>query len=122
MQPLHPRILCVEDDQDTCEMLAVSLGMSGYEAVSAHTATDALKKTLSSDFDIILLDNRLPDRSGIELCKQIREVDPSTPIIFYSGDAYPKQIEDAREAGARAYLVKPVDPDKLERTIKRFLC
>lgn len=121
MQLLHPRILCVEDDLDTCEMLKLLLGLSGYEVVAAHTATEALKKSLNATFDLVLLDPGLPDQSGIELCKEIREVNPSTPIIFYSGEARPKQIEWARKAGAQAYLVKPVDPDKLERTIKKFL-
>jgi DNA-binding response OmpR family regulator len=121
MQPLHPRILCIEDDPVTCEMLTVSLGMSGYEVVSAHTAAEGLDKTLRDEFDILLLDNRLPDQSGIELCKQIREIDHHTPIIFYSGDGYWEQIECAKREGAQAYLVKPVDPDQLKRTLKKFL-
>jgi DNA-binding response OmpR family regulator len=121
MQPLHPRILCIEDDVDTCDMLALSLEMSGYEVVSAHSAAEGLDKTSGADFDIMLLDNRLPDQSGIELCRQIRELDPHTPIIFYSGDAYPKEIETAIHAGAQAYLVKPVDPNQLNKTLKKFL-
>jgi two-component system, OmpR family, alkaline phosphatase synthesis response regulator PhoP len=121
MQHLQQRILCIEDDEDTCEMLTVSLEMSGYEVEVANTAAEALAKASTQHFDILLLDNRLPDRSGIELCKQIREFGIHIPIIFYSGDAYPAQIESAMKAGAQAYLVKPVYGKDLNRTIGQLI-
>ena len=118
----HPRqILCAEDDEDTCELLTLVLGRSGHEVVSAYTAADALTKALTGKFDVILLDNKLPDGTGVDLCKQIREFDTSTPIVFYSADAFEREIDSAYNAGANAYLVKPVDPHELERTITSLL-
>jgi DNA-binding response OmpR family regulator len=115
------RILCIEDDEDTCEMLTFALQPSGYEVVSAQTGEDGLSKVLSESFDAILMDTNLPDISGIELCKQIRESDINLPIIFYSGEARPDKIEEAMKAGAQAYLKKPVDPFEVEKIIANLL-
>ena len=111
-------ILCAEDDKDTCELLNMVLGSSGYEVVSAHTFADALTKALAGKFDIYLLDNQMPDGSGVDLCRQIREFDAETPIIFYSADAFPRAIEAAMEAGANDYLIKPVDIDGVRVKLK----
>jgi DNA-binding response OmpR family regulator len=59
------------------------------------------------------LDNRLTDISGVEICRQIRRFDKQTPIVFYSGSAYPKDKKEGLEAGANDYLVKPNDFDNL---------
>jgi two-component system, OmpR family, response regulator RegX3 len=121
MEEAKRRILCVEDDDDTCEMLTLALQMSGYEVVSAQTFADAITKALSSEFDAYILDSRLPDGSGVDLCKEIREFNSHTPILFYSADAYPKEIEEAMSAGAQAYMVKPIDPMEVERNIRELL-
>jgi CheY-like chemotaxis protein len=113
------RVLCVDDDADTCELLSFSL--PAYELTLAHTFADAITKALSTDFDAILLDSHLPDGSGIELCKQIRESDPGIPIIFYSADAFPEQIDEAMEAGATKYLTKPLSPDGVGKEIEQLL-
>jgi DNA-binding response OmpR family regulator len=121
MEETKRRILCVEDDEDTCEMLTLALQLSGYEVVSAHTFADAITKALAADFDAYILDSRLPDGSGVDLCKEIREFNNHTPILFYSADAYPKEIEEALSAGAQAYMVKPIDPQEVERNIRELL-
>jgi DNA-binding response OmpR family regulator len=121
MEEAKRRILCVEDDEDTCEMLTLALQLSGYEVVSAHTFADAITKALTNQFDAYILDSRLPDGSGVDLCKEIREFNSDTPILFYSADAYPKEIEEAMSAGAQAYMVKPIDPLEVERNIRELI-
>jgi DNA-binding response OmpR family regulator len=121
MEETKRRILCVEDDEDTCEMLTLALQLSGYEVVSAHTFADAITKALVGDFDAYILDSRLPDGSGVDLCKEIREFNSDTPILFYSADAYPREIEEAMNAGAQAYMVKPIDPLEVERNIRELI-
>src|SRR5262249_5781742 len=71
-------------------------------------------------FDLYILDNWLPDGSGIGLCRNIREFDPHTPILFYSAAAYEYDIQEALRSGAQAYLVKPVKFDDLERAVARL--
>lgn len=115
------RILCIEDDPDTCEMLTIALQPAGYDVISAHTAKDALHKASMEDFAALLLDTNLPDISGIELCRQIRTFDNNTPIIFYSGEARPEIIKEAMKAGAQAYLKKPIDPFEVGETIAELI-
>jgi CheY-like chemotaxis protein len=115
------RILCIEDDQDTCEMLTFALKPLGYEVVSVQTGKEGLSRIITESFDAILTDFNLPDNSGIELCKQIRQSDIPIPIIFYSGEARPELIEKAIKAGAQAYLTKPIDPFEVEKTIANLL-
>lgn len=120
--PHHTRrVLCVEDDEETCKMLCGLLGLINCESTTAATAKEALEKIASERFDLYLLDNWLPGGSGVELCRKIRETDSSTPIVFYSGAALPSEREEALDAGAQAYLVKPLDVAALVETVNRLL-
>jgi DNA-binding response OmpR family regulator len=113
------RILCVEDDVDSCEMLRVLL--HEYEVVTANTVREGLKMAQAERFDLYLLDSTYPDGSGVELCRELRTFDAQTPVIFHSGMEGESDIEDAMNAGAQAYLVKPIGIDELEGSIQRLL-
>ena len=78
----------------------------GYSATLVSTATEGLKHLLARNFDIIILDNWLPDLDGVELCRQIREFNRSTPIIFYSAAMMGSEDRAALAAGAIAYIYK----------------
>lgn len=120
--PPHPRrVLCVDDDEDTCTMLYGLLSLINCHASTAATAAEALKLIARGRFDLYLLDNWLPGGSGVELCREIRHSDPSTPIVFYSGAGLDSEREEALEAGAQAYLVKPGDAAALVETVRRLL-
>jgi DNA-binding response OmpR family regulator len=71
-------------------------------------------------FDLYLLDARLPDLDGFELCRRMRAFDPHTPILFFSGAAYADDKKRGIEAGADAYVIKP-DLDGLLASIKQFV-
>ena len=101
------RLLCVEDDKDTCEALAYLLRMSGYEVTTAASVADGLRLTRELTFDLIILDNWFIESSGVDLCRRIREFDTKTPILFYSAAAFESDIEEGLRAGAQAYIVKP---------------
>ena len=115
------QLLIVDDDYDTCEMLRVTLGMAGYAVVTVRSRAEALDCLRHSTFDLCILDNWLPYGSGIELCQEIRRFDSKMPIIFYSGAGTKADRQAGINAGAQAYLVKPVVMDKLEQTIARLL-
>jgi CheY-like chemotaxis protein len=115
------RILCVDDDLDTQEMMNCLLDSYGYEAVIAASLSDALERAKSGGIDLCILDQWITEKSnGINLCKQIRAFDADTPIMFYSGAAYKVDIQKGLDAGAQAYLVKP-DFDHLKETIDRLV-
>jgi DNA-binding response OmpR family regulator len=121
MQPHARRVLCVEDDSDTCEMISSLLGLIGCDVVTANTAGEALEFIREGRFDLYLLDNWLPGGSGVEVCRRIRESGDVTPVLFYSGAGSNDDRREALEAGAQAYLVKPNDVGVLVETVRRLL-
>ncbi|MDQ6653217.1 MAG: response regulator [Acidobacteriota bacterium] len=110
------RVLCVDDDEDACEMLSVLLKYSNMEARCVESAEEAWELIRVDNFDLYLLDSWLPGIDGFELCRQIRAVDQYTPILFYSAAAYHADKQKGIEAGANDYLTKP-EVDILLRTI-----
>jgi DNA-binding response OmpR family regulator len=114
------RILCVDDHEDTRDMMRVLLDEYGYEAVIAASVSDALERAKSGGLALCILDHWITEGNGIELCQQIRAFDSSTPIMFYSGAGYEADIQKGLAAGAQAYLVKP-DFDRLRPTIDRLI-
>jgi len=115
-----PRVLCVEDDEDSRVMLITLLRHALIEAQAVGTAVQAISSIQTERFDLYLLDSRLPDADGFELCRWIRDFDPDTPILFFSGAAYETDKKRGIEAGANAYVIKP-DFDDLVGTIKQFV-
>jgi DNA-binding response OmpR family regulator len=114
------RILCVDDQEDTRDMMRLLLDNYGYEAVIAASVSDALESARSGGLALCILDHWLTESNGIELCKQIRAFDSATPIMFYSGAGYQSDIQKGLGAGAQAYLVKP-DFERLRPTIDRLI-
>ncbi len=114
------RILCVEDDESTRELLTTLLGLSDLEAVSTPDVDAALRMMEGERFSLYILDGRMPGVSGLTLCEQIREIDRDTPIVIFSGHSHQSDIDAGMLAGANAYLVKP-DSSDLVATVKRLL-
>ena len=116
----RPRVLYVDDDEDSREMLIELLRLKFIEAKTVGTAAQAMSSIQTERFDLYLLDAWLPEIDGFELCRRMRAVDPHTPILFYSGAAYEADRQRGIEAGANAYLVKPEINGLLE-TIEQFV-
>lgn len=118
--PLH-RILCTEDDADTRELITFVLNQNQCEVVTTETPALAIELARAAHFDLYLLDNWMPRMSGSELCEKLRLFDSETPILFYSGAAFPKDKEEAYASGAQGYLVKPADNDDLVAEVFRLI-
>ncbi len=118
----HPKchILCIDDHEDTSEILKLILAQEDYEVTIAVTAHQALELASSQEFDLYVLDRHLPDGSGLELCQKFGALTPGVPCIFYSGDAYDIHRSEAFAAGADAYVVKP-DIEKLIDSVRQLL-
>ena len=114
------RVLCVEDDEDTREMLKTRLSVSHVDAAFAPDVDSALRLMERERFSLYVLDGGLRDAVGLSLCEQIRASDSRTPIVIFSGRAYASDIEAGMLAGANAYIVKP-DSSELVPTIRRLL-
>ena len=114
-------VLYIEDDEDTRELVTCVLAGSNYKVVPAKNYEDALLLARANQFDLYLIDNWMAGSSGIDLCKTLREFDPWTPILFYSGAAYERDKQQALAAGAQAYLVKPAENGALIEEVSRLI-
>jgi DNA-binding response OmpR family regulator len=114
------RILYIDDDRDSFEMLRVMLGMSQIEVEPASSVGEALTRAGSEEYDLYLLDSGLPDGNGPTLCRTLCAVDPAIPVLFYSGNAHPDEIEQGLAAGAAGYITKP-NSEKLSAMITKLV-
>jgi two-component system, OmpR family, response regulator len=121
MRESKARVLIVDDDPDTCEMMRIYFAKSGYEVVSAETVGEALRQVKTGDFDLILLDWFLEDGTGLDLCRAIRAFGSDTPIYYCTGNAYQSEVERGMGAGAQGYFIKPIDLDRLAESMSRQL-
>ena len=121
MQVRKPRVLYVEDHEDTRELVTLLLSQKSYEVVTGGTIESGIALAAAEQFDLYLLDSWLPDGSGLDLCQQIRQFDKTTPILFYSAAAYAADHEVALQCGAQAYLTKPSQPSDLCRIVSELI-
>jgi DNA-binding response OmpR family regulator len=115
------RILCTEDDEDTRELLVLTLNRAGYEVICTDSPEKSLALIQAEKFDLCVIDNWMPGISGEDLCKKIRTFDSKTPILFYSGAGYQEDKDRAIKSGAQGYLVKPVIEGELLAEVGRII-
>jgi len=118
---MKPQILHVDDDPDLRLLISASLQDFGYVVATGGTVAEGLELANEFKFDLCILDVRLPDGTGIELCQQINEIQPGVPIIYYSAYANDEEQEAALSVAGDAYLKKPVSAEVLEQTIAGLL-
>lgn len=80
--PNKKRVLCVDDNTDTCALVTETL--KGWKVSAEHSITEGLRRAALERFDLILLDYHLPDGNGLDLCRQIRSFDAGTPILMFT--------------------------------------
>ena len=118
---MKPQILHVDDDPDIRLMMAASLQEFGYVVATAGSNAEALELATKLKFDLSILDVRLPDGTGIELCQKIQELQPNIPVVYYSAYASDEEQKAALSVCGDAYLKKPVSAKVLKRTITGLL-
>jgi len=114
-------ILCIDDDQDICLLLERFLTKNNYKVEIAYSGNAGLKKIEENKFDLILCDFRLPDHTGLEMIKMIKERQPSTQIIIITGYSDVRMAVKAMKYGAHEYVTKPLYPEEILISIKDAL-
>lgn len=114
------RVLYVDDDKDSREMLCLLLKFRQIDAKAVGTASEAWSSIHEEHFDLYLLDGWLPDLDGFELCRRMHNFDSHTPVLFFSGACSDADKKMGIEAGASAYVAKP-DVNGLLRSIQQFV-
>jgi len=116
----HRRVLLVDDHYDTCLGMKRMLERRGYQITVAHSAEQAVEKVRTQEFDLLISDIGLPDRSGYELMREVR-VNKRLPGIALSGFGSEQDVNQAKEAGFAEHLTKPINFERLEKTIQTLL-
>jgi len=117
------RILYVDDDPDSLEVMQIWLRHDDdrYAVTAVPAASDALKMIEKERFDLFILDYRMPEVDGADLCYMIKKSQPHTPVMIYSANAREDERAEGLRAGADEFLIKPNDFDKLVPTVRRLL-
>ncbi|AVD34814.1 response regulator transcription factor [Clostridioides difficile] len=114
------KILVVEDDSILNKTLSYNLIEDGYIITSKFTAKSAMKSIFECEFDLIILDINLPDKSGFELCNEIKE-NYNIPIIFLTANDMECDMIKGYELGALDYITKPFNINVFKQKVKAFL-
>lgn len=115
------QVLFVEDTADTRDLVEFSLQSEGFTVITAQTADEGLALARTKPFALIILDIGLPDKDGLEVCREIRRFDQQTPIVFYTAFAELLDQEEASKAGAQGTLRKPEDTARLGDVARKLI-
>ena len=114
-------VLIIDDEQEIRESLEQLLRLEGYQAGSASTAEEGLKKFEGGVFDLVLLDINLPDGNGLDLLKSIKHDSPEISVIMITAYDSSQMAFQASKEGAESYVTKPWDNDKLLLEVRNLL-
>ncbi|NDV18655.1 response regulator [Pseudodesulfovibrio sp. JC047] len=115
------KVLVIDDDRLICDALMELVRNIGHEAECALSVKEGLAKNLSEEFDVVFLDIRLPDGSGLDMLPQLRELPIPPEVIILTGVGDPDGAELAIRNGAWDYLQKPLSPKKILLPLQRVL-
>lgn len=120
---VRPKILVVEDEEDSRSILRWLLEQEGYEIIEAADGRSAVEIALSQKPDLILMDISLPKIDGLQAIREIRAALPDNPATIIVMSAYDKHEtrEQSFASGGNDYLPKPLDLEQLEAMIKKYL-
>ncbi|MDP2939891.1 MAG: response regulator [Candidatus Omnitrophota bacterium] len=116
-----PKILIVDDEVDVCQDIGHFLKMKDYLVVTANSGKQALRLVVVERPDLILLDIRMPEMDGLECLRQIKTIDLDVPVIMVTCVTDVDIAKMALELGAKDYILKPFDFERLETAILMYL-
>ena len=112
------RVLIIEDDRMLARLVERTLGEAGYAVDVTRSADEGRDAALASDYDAVLLDLELPDRSGLEVVRTLRREGRDVPVLIMTGRDDDQDIVKGLDAGADDYLLKPVNPEVLKARLR----
>lgn len=115
------RFLIVEDERDLADLVQLQLREFAGECVKAHSGTEGLALALSQNWDVILLDLRLPGMDGLDVCRELRSKGVNTPLLMLTSRATELDRVLGLELGADDYLTKPFSSLELVARVKALM-
>jgi CheY-like chemotaxis protein len=124
-------VLVVDDHDSTRFVLSRTLEGLGIAVMRAGDGAEVAELMAANRFDLLVVDLYMPGMNGFEVLRRVRQPDagflpaprtaPTVPVLVISGESHPASIANAKARGANAYLVKPLDIDDFETTVRRLL-
>jgi CheY-like chemotaxis protein len=124
-------VLVVDDDDSTRFVLSRALEGLGLAVIRADDGAEVAELAAANRFDLLIVDLYMPGMNGFEVLRRIRQPDPgflpaprtpaTVPVLVISGESHPASIANAKARGADAYLVKPLDIENFEATVRQLL-
>jgi len=114
--PTRPSLLVVDDEAPVLSLIERLAHKAGFDVMTCSSGTDAMRLLLHKPTDLAMIDLRMPDVNGLDLLRQIRRAVPGCEVILMTGHAGVESAVEAIKLGAREYLTKPFDFDRL-RTV-----
>ena len=115
------RVLLVDDERELVDTLVERFELRGIEAVAVTSGAEALKQVSQSDFDVIVMDVKMPGIDGLETMKRIKGIRSEVQIILMTGRGSVEENNVSRREGAFDYLIKPVNIEELIRKMNESL-
>jgi DNA-binding NtrC family response regulator len=116
---MKSRLLIVDDEEQFIEALSERLSVRDYEVMTSLTGEEALEKINNYNFDVVILDVRLPEIEGTEILREIKRLKPLTEVIMLTGHGTVEMAIAGMKLGAFDFLVKPCDTEDLIIKIDR---
>jgi two-component system, cell cycle response regulator DivK len=120
--PVKKKILIVEDNNDSLEILGLRVKTFGYEAIKAHNSKEAIACAEAETPDLIFMDMELPDMDGVKTTATLRQnpITSHIPVVAITAWISALWQEKAAKVGIKTYLVKPITPQTLKETIEQY--
>lgn len=117
------KIVIIEDEPDTVEMFAEMMRLNGFSVLKSYGGSLAVTLIAEEKPDVVVLDMMMPDLSGLDIMNQIHNNPElsNIPVIIVSAKSMPQDIQAGLDAGAAAYLTKPVTYQQLSKTVEETL-
>jgi DNA-binding response OmpR family regulator len=112
------RVLLVDDEKDFADVLAQRLEVRDFNVACVYNGDDAVAQIQTKEYDVVVLDVMMPGKSGLEILKEMKAIDPLIHIIMLTGHARVDTAIDGMELGAYDYLIKPADTQELIEKIR----
>ena len=120
---MSKNILIVDDSESIREVVIFTLEKAGYNVISCVDGVDAMKQLDGKELDLIITDLHMPNMNGLEFIKEVRNTEKYkyTPILYLTTESQQSKKQEAKDAGATGWIVKPFAPEKLLAAISKIL-
>ena len=115
------KVLVCDDEKDIVSALHIYLSSEGYQVFEAFNGLEAVDCIQNNDIHLVLMDITMPEMNGIDAVKTIKELDPGAKIVMCSAMGQQAMVIESIQAGARDFIVKPFQADRVLEAVRKVI-